>query len=55
MKKPILYGVELSPAVRGVLLTAKAMDLELELRFVIRIYLKIFYSCVIKYATSFET
>ncbi|XP_037035125.1 glutathione S-transferase 1-1-like [Bradysia coprophila] len=32
MNKPILYGSELSPAVRGVLLTAKAMDLELELR-----------------------
>ncbi|KAJ6640614.1 Glutathione S-transferase 1 [Pseudolycoriella hygida] len=32
MKKPILYCSELSPAVRAVLLTAKAMDLELELR-----------------------
>lgn len=34
MKKPILYCSELSPAVRGVLMTAKAMDLDLELRFV---------------------
>lgn len=34
MIKPILYGVELSPAVRAVLLTTKAMDFELELRFV---------------------
>lgn len=35
MNKPILYCSKLSPAVRGVLLTAKAMDLELELRFVL--------------------
>ncbi len=32
MNKPILYCSKLSPAVRGVLLTAKAMDLELDLR-----------------------
>lgn len=39
MEKPVLYGSELSPAVRGVLLTAKAMDLELEIRFVFKIEL----------------
>lgn len=32
MKKPILYSAELSPAVRGVWLTARAMNLELENR-----------------------
>lgn len=32
MKKPILYGIDLSPPVRGVWLTAKAMNLELEKR-----------------------
>lgn len=37
MEKPVLFGSELSPAVRGVLLTAKAMDLELEIRFVFEI------------------
>lgn len=32
MKKPILYSAELSPAVRSVWLTARAMNLELENR-----------------------
>lgn len=34
MGKPILHATELSPAVRAVLLTAKAIDLELEIKFV---------------------
>lgn len=34
MGKPILYAAELSPAVRGVLLVARAMDFELEIRHV---------------------
>lgn len=32
MKKPILYGAELSPAVRGVWLTTRAMNLDIENR-----------------------
>lgn len=32
MGKPILYAAELSPAVRSVLLVAKAMDFELEIK-----------------------
>lgn len=32
MKKPILYSAELSPAVRGVWLTARALNFELENR-----------------------
>ncbi len=32
MGKPILYGAELSPAVRAVWLTTRAMNLELENR-----------------------
>lgn len=33
MGKPILYASELSPNVRGVLLVAKAMDFDLEIRY----------------------
>lgn len=35
MNKPILYYAEFSPPARAVLLTAKIIDLELELRFVL--------------------
>lgn len=43
MSKPILYYAEFSPPARAVLLTAKVIDLELELRFVLCRVFTIFY------------
>lgn len=46
MVKPILYASELSPAVRGVLLVAKAMDFELEIRYDLHFQLKFKYHVI---------